>query len=223
MENINVITKDTNVKKINSLGKMSKVVLNIAMVMLIITTVASIVAGVYFLTLPNDAVTISGNFEGSMTVSDDVPKNMFKIEENDVKIGKDGNLTTFSVQENKDENGRRVYDINFLMEKFTGKEIKIIGGTFMFVIAISLGILIIISIFARKLAKALESCDSPFEENVLNKMKAFGFSLIPWAAFKVIIGNVGGLLTVLFVLAVLLFIRIFAYGAKLQKESDETL
>lgn len=223
MENTNVIKKDVNVEKINSLGSMSKVVLNIVLAVLIIGTVISAAFGVYLLTLPNDAVTISGNFDGSVSVSEDVPEKLIKFEENDLKIGKEGNLTTFSVKERRDNDNRRIYDIKFLMEKLTGYEVKIISSVLLFVLAISFVILIIIAVFAKKLAIALEKCDSPFEENVLNKMKSFGFSLIPWAIFKLVIGNVSGLVTILFILAFLMFIRVFAYGAKLQKESDETL
>ena len=93
----------------------------------------------------------------------------------------------------------------------------------MALIALSLLILSIIVIFGKKLAKALATCDSPFEDNVLKKMKSFGFSLIPWALYKLIVGNLGGITTVIFVLIVLLFISVFNYGAKLQRESDETL
>ena len=86
-------------------------------------------------------------------------------------------------------------------------------------------------IFGKRLADALAKCDSPFEENVLKKMKAFGFSLIPFAVVSLIIKGVG-LLTALFTLIIILFIiqmrfqfypGIFNYGAELQKESDETV
>ena len=112
---------------------------------------------------------------------------------------------------------------HFLLDKLTGTELKVLAAGAMALIALSLLILSIIVIFGKRLAKALETCDSPFEDNVLKKMKAFGFSLIPWALYKLIVGNLGGITTVIFVLVVLLFISVFNYGAKLQRESDETL
>ena len=223
MENTNVVVKDKNVKKVNTLGLVSKILLNISLVILIIGIVASIAGGIVFLTIPNDAVAVNGEFTGKVSVSDSLPANMIRLEENDIKVGKDGEQMTFTVKESRDEDNSRVYDINFLLDKLTGREFKVITACIMFISAISMMILVVIVIFGRRLAKALEKCDSPFEENVISKMKAFGFSLIPWAVFKLVVGNLGGLVTVIFVLVVLLFISIFNYGAKLQKESDETL
>ncbi|MBR6968144.1 MAG: hypothetical protein IKH78_06375 [Ruminococcus sp.] len=223
MENTNVAVKDKNVRKVNTLGLVSKILLNISLVLLIIGIVACIAGGAYFLTLPNDAVAMKGEFTGKISVSDKIPENVIRIEESDIRVGKDGEQMTFTVDESRDGDTGRVYDINLMLDKITGLEFKTVTAAILFIAAISLMILVVIVIFGRRLAKALEKCDSPFEENVIRKMKAFGFSLIPWAVFKLVVGNLGGLVTVIGVLVVLLFISVFNYGAKLQKESDETL
>ena len=223
MVNATVANKDKNVEKVNTLGKVSRIMLNIALTALIIGMVTCIVMSIYFCTLSKDAVALKGDFKGSVTVSHELPEKFIVINEEDVEVGKEGRQLKYSVTENRDEDNNKVYDISFLLDKLTGTELKLVAAGAMALIALSLLILSIIVIFGKKLAKALETCDSPFEDNVLKKMKSFGFSLIPWALYKLIVGNLGGITTVIFVLIVLLFISVFNYGAKLQTESDETL
>ena len=67
------------------------------------------------------------------------------------------------------------------------------------------------------------NCDSPFEAKVLKAMKAFAYSLIPWAILKAGSGSASSLSAIIFVLVAITFAHIFNYGAQLQKESDETI
>ena len=83
----------------------------------------------------------------------------------------------------------------------------------------------------------LTKCESPFCCEVVNRMRGFGFSLLPVAAFASIgetmlesfltagkITNVSiqwGIL-IAFVVTMSL-VAVFKYGVQLQKESDETL
>ena len=83
----------------------------------------------------------------------------------------------------------------------------------------------------------LTKCESPFYCEVVNRMRSFGFSLLPVAAFASIgetmlesfltagkITNVSiqwGIL-IAFVVTMSL-VAVFKYGVQLQKESDETL
>lgn len=223
MSNEVTVTKDKNIRKVNTLGKVSRILLNFMLIFLIVGMVSCIIGGVYVMTLPDDGVKVNGDFTGQITVSSEIPENVIKIEEEDFSIGGKGEQLKFSVQESKNDSSDRVYDISCILEKLSGKEFKAVIVGIMAMAVISTVILIIIVIFGRRLAKALEKCESPFEDNVIRKMKAFGISLIPWAAFKLIVGNLGSLATVIGVLVVLLFISVFNYGAKLQKESDETL
>ena len=75
---------------------------------------------------------------------------------------------------------------------------------------------------AKKMAKALENCNSPFEENVIKSMKHFAFSMIPWGIIYGYFFN-SLILTVLIVLIVMAIVYIFSYGAELQHESDDTV
>ena len=223
MSNEVTTNKDKNIRKVNTLGKVSRILLNIMLICLIIGIVCCIIGSIYVMTLPDDAVKLNGDFTGQVTVSSEIPENVIRIEEEDFSIGEKGEKVKFSVKESENADSDRVYDISFVLEKLSGKNFKAVIVSIMVLSILSAVILIVIVIFGRRLASALEKCESPFEDNVIRKMKAFGISLIPWAAFKLIVGNLGSLATVIGVLVVLLFISVFNYGAKLQKESDETL
>ena len=96
---------------------------------------------------------------------------------------------------------------------------------------------IIVLFMIRALMKALERCDTPFCDDVIKRMKHFGYSLIPFAFISGLSENVwhyllspgvdvhfGIDLTVVFgILVVFMLTMIFTYGAALQKESDETI
>lgn len=88
------------------------------------------------------------------------------------------------------------------------------------------------------LCKAFQNCESPFEQNVIKKMKTLAYSLIPWAILSTVSGAVTriflkdgihmgdfgiDLRVVMTVLIILALAYIFQYGAILQQESDETL
>ena len=89
----------------------------------------------------------------------------------------------------------------------------------------------------KRLFAVLAKCESPFCEELVNKMKAFGFSLLPVALFATIgetlstaflsAGRDTGISIqwgVLIAFAVTMcLVTVFKYGVQLQKESDETL
>lgn len=92
-------------------------------------------------------------------------------------------------------------------------------------------------IFATSLCKAFQSCASPFEQNVIVKLRHFAFALIPWGILNLSSDNLfesllrGGMpyimsvnLNIIFIILVVLALSyIFQYGSVLQQESDETL
>lgn len=89
----------------------------------------------------------------------------------------------------------------------------------------------------RRLFAVLTKCESPFCCEVVNRMRSFGFSLLPVAAFASIgetmlesfltagkstnVSIQWGIL-IAFVVTMSL-VAVFKYGVQLQKESDETL
>lgn len=91
--------------------------------------------------------------------------------------------------------------------------------------------------FVGALCKAFRNCQSPFENNVIIKMRNFAFSLIPWVVLSSVSNSamealfsekmtfqLSANVNIIFaVLVILALTYIFKYGAVLQQESDETL
>ena len=75
--------------------------------------------------------------------------------------------------------------------------------------------------FASRFSKAIETCETPFTDAIIKEMKLFG---IVYIVFNCIIGLTETAFGILpSVLTILLLVNVFAYGAELQKESDELL
>ena len=92
--------------------------------------------------------------------------------------------------------------------------------------------------FVASLCKALRYCETPFSEDIVQRIRRVAWSLIPWAllgggnfqspfemltdgSIDVFVGI--NLETVLLILIIFALSFIFRYGAMLQQESDETL
>lgn len=105
---------------------------------------------------------------------------------------------------------------------------------------------IVVYVFLLRTASEFRRCDSPFEEGVIRRMRVFAWILLAYSAGSVVLYHVPNLVysfrypaTLSFIetfssillpsfslaiaLIVLFLVRIFRYGAELQKESDETL
>ena len=111
------------------------------------------------------------------------------------------------------------------------------GAWAVVIAAVGLAMTFITLWFVGNLCKAFRDCQSPFEENVIKKMKHVAIALIPWCIISsvsdstfnsIVSGKPSFSLSVdlgmvLIVLVVLVLVYIFKYGAVLQQESDETL
>ena len=105
------------------------------------------------------------------------------------------------------------------------------------VVLLNLSGIIVCLFFFKALMNELRSCDSPFCEGVVQKMRNFAIALLPCAVvssvgdsiFKSFIGSEYGfslsinLAPVVTAGIIFILIMIFNYGVALQKESDETL
>lgn len=218
------IMKDENVKKINTLGKVSKIILIIVQVFIIIAFVACIVGSIIVLAIPNDSIRING--QGTLNISVDsdlLEKGLVSMEESNVKLTYKGIDLRFTGTEKDSRNGETTYVFEASALNLTAREFKTVSVMGCLAGALVLACFYVVSVFGKKLSKALEKCNSPFEENVIKAMKAFGISMIPWAVMNFVIGRIDGLIVVFMVIIVLVFISVFKHGAKLQQESDETL
>ena len=220
--------KNQNVKKINTIGKVGRIIISIAIVFLIIGFVSCIILGIgslVFSTSASEMVKINGSGAASVEIGN-LP---FGISPDKVIKVDDFNFDMFGISMRLDDN-ENVSDGSMLIEsqigiddlKFEAGSLFIAFGGVCFIGALIIAAFTAAMFFARKLARTLEKCDSPFEADVIKAMKHFGISLIPWAVINCLSG-VSVVMSILFVLIVLLFVYIFSYGAQLQQESDDTV
>lgn len=223
--------KNENIKKINTLGKVTRIILIIIRVVLIIGIVGYLIATVAFMAIPKtDVITADGTVSAQVTVDcEQIPPifsdDMIDLEGNDIDFDFAGTDIKWFVEKNMVGN-EIIYDINGTLD--VDNSSVVVWGM---VGAMAIGVvfcvvMLIVVIFGGKFAKALEVCNSPFEANVLEAMKKFAFSLIPIGAIVILLNgimNIMSLTTAFIIIVVIMFAFIFKYGAELQKESDETV
>lgn len=226
--------KEQAIKKINGIGKAGHIIANICKVLMIIAAVAAIAGTVVICTVPKGAVTFVTEGNGEIVVDYSAFESMMndnekqKAENSEWSFLIDGNHYNAS---EATENGMRW----FSEESAKSTDLHDMAGRLM-LIDIAIIVMIVTMFFAASFFKSLRYCTSPFEENVLSKMKRLAYSLIPWAVIgfgsfdledfllgKVNVGISINLEMVLIVLVVIAMMLIFRYGAELQRESDETL
>ncbi len=102
---------------------------------------------------------------------------------------------------------------------------------------ILLVVFLISVIFFGRLCRQVRDCRTPFSAEVIDGLRNFAISLVPWVVVGSVVDSVFRSMTTggahvsfnlnlgMLVLVVLLFvlIRVFRYGAMLQQESDETI
>lgn len=229
--------ENKNIKKINTLGKVSRIMLIIMKVACIIGIVACLVSSVIVLTLPKDDIMVATGTASAEIIIDDSSK--FIIENDLFRIGGmkvstigdleecDEDIDIFDTNiklkiDETESDGKKIYNIDAELDSEDSKSIILAIFLICIADAVISAVMLVIVIFAGKFAKALEICKSPFEDNVIKSMKNFAFSLIPLAVVYLIAGGIN-MTAVVLVIAVIIFSYIFKYGAELQKESDETI
>lgn len=229
--------KNENIMKINMLGKISRIILIIMKIALIIGIVGCLFASVVTLALPKDEVfTATGTASAQITVDDSTKffitsdiiniggikfSTMNKLQKYEDKWGIFGTDVNVKVDETE-SNGKVIYDITADLDAKNSKSIVFTMFLTCIIGAVFCAIMLVVVIFGGKLAKALETCESPFEDNVIKSIRNFAFSLIPLAVVYLSEGGINATAIVL-IIAVIIFSYIFRYGAELQKESDETV
>lgn len=213
--------KNDNIKKINTIGKIARILAIIFQIASIVGFVSCIVAGCILMAVPDDSLKLNGTANAILSADKD-SKYVRLDGENDSVSFFNGRLKISSEKiETDDDEEALTYNIE--SNDVTFGDVKLIFALALFAAAVFLIITIIPLFFGGKLAKSLEKCNSPFEENVLKSMGNFGKSLIPLGILRFIIFGITNLGTVLMICIVLMFVYIFKYGAQLQKESDELL
>lgn len=237
------MNKENAVGKINKYGKIGKIITTILMVFAGIGIVSTIIAGIAIMCIPEDIMTFSMDNKVTLEVNTDlVPGNGITDDDKDMII---------SAFNSDAHTGFNLGAVKFSLDNVEfvdGKMIAISSGSGEFVSLNKLGfavlsaavalILTFVSLlFGRKLCKAFETCESPFDEDVIVKMKHFAIALLPWAVYSSVPNSIMSSilnsslemnlnldLNVIFtVLVIWALSTVFSYGAELQRESDETL
>ena len=237
--------KKVAVSKINTMGKVGRIVAVIAKIVLIVGVVGCIVGVVALLMIHKGAITYKAN--GGINASIDVRKLVGEEKFSQTEIDKmqkaiDDHVS-MDIVVNGIEYGNtsvNVDDEGVINASASGfsktgdvKQIAVI----LIMGIIYLGVSIVSVTFFEMLFKSLATCVSPFSDEVIKGLKRFAFSLIPWVFMGIMRTAVAGIVTsgrldlkfdvnitmIAVVLIVLALAYIFSYGAVLQQESDETL
>lgn len=215
--------REDTISKINSVGRVSRIVSKIAQVITIISAIACLAVGIIFMFIPADAVkSFNGEAIGKI-VFDEEKSKMISFDDSDNEhikfMGAEFKVNTTETV----EGNNRAVNIDALAINVDGRHFKLLGIFLSFSCSLLLVSLYVVFIFAVRLSKALETCKSPFEENVLTAMKKLGYSFIPFGVISVGLTGISAISLILVILVVILFINIFNYGAELQQESDDTV
>ncbi|MDE6730969.1 MAG: hypothetical protein K2J71_09380, partial [Oscillospiraceae bacterium] len=213
--------KNANIEKVNKLGKVSRIILVIMRVLCIVGIVCCLVGtALAGFGIKSDTVfQVTGNASAQIVVDENAEiifrNNKVKVHGLELNLEEDlENLTAqdFNLPgtdlatnvEKSERDGMMVYDItadlntdgvDLIKSSFTKKCLE---G------ALRCAAVLIAVIFAGKFAKALEVCETPFEENVLKTMKNFGFSLIPTGLVCLSDGGID-LTVIVLIIAIIIF------------------
>ena len=237
--------KNKNIEKINQLGKIGRILSAITIAISIVGIVIMIMCSIVTANTPTNLIDADLNGTGTIGFKIDENGKKPKIRVGEVELfgvdimdnngdvleeinvdEKIGNMNVKMIL-NKDEE-KSTEDMEFYSTEVSlnGKSGFAFNAIIILIccsLMITLLCFTVSMFFLKKLCKALEKCESPFEENVVKKIKAFAISLIPWGVVGIGLGGISAVGIAVIVIVVLLFSAIFNYGAELQKESDETL
>lgn len=235
--------KTDAISKINTIGRVGNIITIIARVLASLVLVLAIAATIFFAAVPNDFLRL--NVAGDATIDLNLASIGVNLSEEDQTEIQD-NLTKGTLEINAgpgtshfetsnaivDENGFKLQANGVIMNfSLHNVFLPLLAGCLYIVMTI------VTLCFIGSLCKAFSVCQSPFESNVIIKMKHLAFSLIPWVVLSSITkGLMSGFMTgqfnlnaginlqtILVIALIFGLTYIFQYGAVLQQESDETL
>ena len=234
--------KEDAISKINKMGKAGSIITIILRIFVILGLVGTIMAAIVLAVLPEDTLHIRmvGTANIDVDLASVVGKNaaeeaLADLSEYGYEKGAELDLegVSYGIDKLETKGSHILMSGNGEMGDFNLR--KLVGP----LVAVTLHLImtLITLFFIGALFKAVGKCQSPFEEDVIKKMRMFAYSLIPWVVFSSISdmasegifnNRVKFSLSVNFnmvfvVLMILALTYIFQYGAVLQRESDETL
>lgn len=222
-------------KSINTVGKICRVFSIIFMVLMIISTVSLLIIGFILSLVPQDLIQADVDTQVKIETYGDF---VDQISEEDKEA------ITNALKNSVVKVAFSSMDVKKITQKGQSLILETETGTMHFTLrrlglallplSLQTGALIIVFIMLTKLMKEFAYCETPFSESVIKALRAFAFSLIPYAVIKMFSSSLSlsilttntfsfslnvDLKTVIYVLAILLVAMIFRYGAELQKKS----
>lgn len=246
--------------KFHKFGKVGKITMTVLTVVAILATVVSLAATIFTATLPKDVMTVhvTGNAEFRINEKNfdflwGILENGFSYSGNtspEEMLRDDGDK--IAPPENQEINT----ELSFFNQSYSSAKIHSEGSTkvmdatsspaeyrstdlvsVLLFLTLSVASVAVAFYMLKRLFAVLAKSETPFCEEIVKKMKIFGFSLLPVAVFS----TVGETLSTAFLTAgtdaginiqwgvliafavTMCLVTVFKYGVQLQKESDETL
>lgn len=237
------MNKNEAVLRINKYGKIGKIISIVMMVVIISSILTTTAAAIFLKVMPEDVLTLNVGTQAEVIINPSVVDS--SIDDSTL------NSMADAINNNMLQAGLNLGVIRLELNSATVEDKKVICktdegigrislknvGNMLFFVVISLLLAAVSTFFGFKFCNAVSKCESPFEDSVINNMRYFAFSLLPWALYAEVPQYVVDYLfnnhvefgfefdmnVILAVLIILALTVVFKYGAILQKESDETL
>lgn len=237
------MNKNDAIAKINKYGKIGSVITVVMTVIVSIVMLITLIAAIGLKVIPDDAFNIKLGTQAEVIINPSVldsNADAAVLDEvvnaiNNGQVHGGLNLGAVSMQLNTAE----VVDNKVVCKTTEGTGVLHLAnvGNVLLLVVVSLLLTLISTIFGFRFCKSIEKCETPFEDNVIKKMRYLAYSLLPWAIFssvpKYAVNNIFNnnlkinfsldMNIILIVLVILALTVVFKYGAMLQQESDETL
>ena len=217
-----------NLKKIQTIGKISKIVALVVCVPAFVATGFALIGATVCASIPESWLSVSGQVNGTVEIGSSL--SVWKEALERLGGAGEGSFGTWSVE------GGKLF-VSLRSPDFENIPLTKMAAVALTAAAFRLAFYGVILLFVSKFARALEKNSTPFCDACIKYLKITAFVLLGWAVvgettlqvvcgmffgqFRLGVSVNGGM--ILISLVFLLLAYIFQYGAKLQREADETL
>ena len=217
-----------NLKKIQTIGKISKIVALVVCVPAFVATAVALIGATVCASIPESWLSVSGQVNGTVEIGSSL--SVWKEALERLGGAGEGSFGTWSVE------GGKLF-VSLRSPDFENIPLTKMAAVALTAAAFRLAFYGVILLFVSKFARALEKNSTPFCDACIKYLKITAFVLLGWAVvgettlqvvcgmffgkFRLGVSVNGGM--ILISLVFLLLAYIFQYGAKLQREADETL
>ena len=217
-----------NLKKIQTIGKISKIVALVVCVLAFVATGFALIGATVCASIPESWLSVSGQVNGTVEIGSSL--SVWKEALERLGGAGEGSFGTWSVE------GGKLF-VSLRSPDFENIPLTKMAAVALTAAAFRLAFYGVILLFVSKFARALEKNSTPFCDACIKYLKITAFVLLGWAVvgettlqvvcgmffgkFRLGVSVNGGM--ILISLVFLLLAYIFQYGATLQREADETL